>query len=156
MTHNNMNQNKLLIIPYVSAHGKIILESQMNHNLSQLDAEYIKESANLEEKNMAFTCVIGDKIVASAGIKKIWNGVGEGWVLATSEIWNHPITIAKAIKKNFDKVAIKNNIKRVQTAVNAQYGIGIRFAKWLGLSNEGLMKCYGLDGSDHYRFARIF
>ena len=121
-----MNQNKLLIIPYVSSHGKIILESQMNHNLSQLDAEYIKESANLEQENMAFTCVIGDKIIASAGIKKIWSGVGEGWVIATSEIWNHPVTIAKAIKKNFDKVATSNNIKRVQTAVNAKYGIGIQ------------------------------
>jgi len=26
----------------------------------------------------------------------------------------------------------------------------------MGLSNEGLMRNYGFDGSDHYRFARIF
>ena len=95
-------------------------------------------------------------VIASAGIKKIWDGVGEGWVLAKNEIYNYPITIAKAIKQNFDYVATSNNIKRVQTAVRADYGIGIRFAKWLGLKNEGLMKHYGMDGSDHYRFARIF
>ena len=53
-------------------------------------------------------------------------------------------------------VAKSNNIKRVQTAVRTDYGIGIRFAKWLGLKNEGLMKHYGMDGTDHYRFARIF
>ena len=33
---------------------------------------------------------------------------------------------------------------------------GLRFAEWLGLENEGLMKCYGFDGSDQYRYARIF
>ena len=26
----------------------------------------------------------------------------------------------------------------------------------LKLENEGLMKCYGFDGSDQYRYARIF
>ncbi len=36
------------------------------------------------------------------------------------------------------------------------FGIGIRFAKWLGFTNEGLMKHYGFDGADHYRFARIY
>jgi hypothetical protein len=151
-----MMDNKLFVIPYIAKHGKIIMASQLNHVISDLEIDYIKESSNLEEKDMAFTCVINDKVIASAGIKKIWNGVGEGWVLATDKIWNHPVAIAKAIKQNFDYVAKSNNIKRVQTAVRVDYGIGIRFAKWLGLTNEGLMKNYGMDGTDHYRFARIF
>ena len=148
--------NKLIIIPYKADHGKIIMASQLNHVISQLEVDYIKESSNLEEEHMAFTCLINDKVIASAGIKKIWNHVGEGWVLAKNEIYKYPITIAKAIKQNFDYVATSNNIKRVQTAIRADYGIGIRFAKWLGLTNEGLMKHYGMDGSDHYRFARIY
>ena len=148
--------NRLFIIPYIANHGKIIMASQLNHVISSLEIDYIKESSNLEEKDMAFTCMIDDKIIASAGIKKIWGQVGEGWVLAKNDIYKYPLTIAKAIKQNFDYVAKSNNIKRVQTAVRAEYGIGIRFAKWLGLENEGLMKHYGIDGSDHYRFARIF
>ena len=62
----------------------------------------------------------------------------------------------KAIKKDFAKVARKYNIKRVQTAVRTDFDKGIRFAEWLGLENEGLMKHYGFDGSDQYRYARIF
>jgi RimJ/RimL family protein N-acetyltransferase len=54
------------------------------------------------------------------------------------------------------RVARKYNIKRVQTAVRSDFDKGIRFAKWLGLENEGLMKHYGFDGSDQYRYARIF
>ena len=50
----------------------------------------------------------------------------------------------------------ENNIKRVQTAVRADFKIGLKFASWLGLQNEGLMKHYGFDGSDHFRYARIF
>ena len=123
----------LFIIPYKADHGKIIMASQLNHVISTIEIDYIKESSHLEEKDMAFTCVINDKVIASAGIKKIWNGVGEGWVLSTDKIFDYPLTIAKAIKQNFDYVAKSNNIKRVQTAVRTDYGIGIRFAKWLGL-----------------------
>jgi hypothetical protein len=77
-------------------------------------------------------------------------------VLATSKVWNHPLIIARAIKKNFARLAKENKIKRVQTAVRADFKTGLKFAKWLGLENEGLMKHYGFDGSDHYRYARIF
>jgi hypothetical protein len=89
-------------------------------------------------------------------MKIIWDGVAEGWVLATGKVWNHPLVIARAIKKNFARLAKENNIKRVQTAVRADFKIGLKFASWLGLENEGLMKRYGFDGSDHYRFARLF
>jgi hypothetical protein len=110
----------------------------------------------LEQKGLAYTCIINNKPIASAGMKIIWNGVAEGWVLATSKVWNHPIVIARAIKKNFARLARENNIKRVQTAVRADFKIGLKFASWLGLQNEGLMKHYGFDGSDHFRYARIF
>ena len=64
--------------------------------------------------------------------------------------------VAKAIKKNFARLAKENNIKRVQTAVRQDFKMGIKFAEWLGLENEGLMKHYGFDGSHQYRYARIF
>jgi len=116
----------------------------------------MNECMNLEENGLAFTGAINRQIIACAGIKRIWGNVGEGWVLATYDIWNHPITIARAIKKNFEDLARDYKFERIQTAVRADFGIGIRFAKWMGLSNEGLMKKYGFDGTDHYRFARIF
>jgi hypothetical protein len=75
---------------------------------------------------------------------------------ATGKVWQHPLVIARAIKKNFSRLAKENNIKRVQTAVRADFKIGLKFASWLGLHNEGLMKHYGFDGSDHFRYARIF
>jgi|TARA_R100001198_G_scaffold84943_1_gene59016 hypothetical protein len=149
--------DKLLnIVPYISKHGKIILASQMNHVLMDKDAQFDGDAMELEQQGLAYTCMINNKPIASAGMKIIWGGVAEGWVLATSKVWDHPLIIARAIKKNFARLARENKIKRVQTAVRADFKTGLKFAKWLGLENEGLMKHYGFDGSDHYRYARIF
>jgi RimJ/RimL family protein N-acetyltransferase len=153
--------NRLIIIPYTQDHGKIIMQSQMNHMLTQKDASFIikdnnKECMDLEQEHLAFTGLINDKVIAAAGMKRIWGNVAEGWFIAKNDVWNYPITIAKAVKQNIDYLATSNNIKRLQTAVRSDFGIGIRFAKWLGFTNEGLMKCYGFDDTDHYRFARIY
>ena len=86
----------------------------------------------------------------------VWGRVAEGWVIATSEIWKNPLAVARAIKKDFARVAREHNIERVQTAIRKDYKQGQRFAEWLGLENEGLMKKFGFDGTDQYRYARIF
>ena len=89
-------------------------------------------------------------------MKMIWGQVAEGWVIASSDMWNHPLSVAKAIKKDFARVAREHNIERVQTAIRKDFKQGQRFAEWLGLENEGLMKKFGFDGTDQYRYARIF
>ena len=151
-----MMDNILHIVPYTKEHGDFILSCQMNHNILERDRKFIEDGKNLLEPNLSFTGLIGNKPIFAAGMKMIWGQVAEGWVIATQDVWDHPLSVAKAIKKDFAKVARKYNIKRVQTAVRSDFDKGIRFAEWLGLENEGLMKHYGFDGSDQYRYARIF
>ena len=153
--------NRLIIIPYRQDHGRLIMESQMNHMLTQKDASFIikdnnKECMDLEQEHLALTGWINVQVIAAAGMKRIWGDVAEGWFIAKNDVWNYPITIAKAVKQNIDYLATSNKIKRLQTAVRSDFGIGIRFAKWLGFTNEGLMKSYGFDGADHYRMSRIY
>ena len=151
-----MMDNILNIVPYTKEHGDFILSCQMNHNILERDRKFIEDGKNLLEPNLSFTGLIGKKPIFAAGMKMIWGQVAEGWVIATQDVWDHPLSVARAIKKDFAKVARKYNIKRVQTAVRSDFDKGIRFAEWLGLENEGLMKHYGFDGSDQYRYARIF
>jgi RimJ/RimL family protein N-acetyltransferase len=89
-------------------------------------------------------------------MKMVWGRVAEGWVIATEDVWNYPLSVAKAIRKDFARVAKEHNIERVQTAIRKDFVQGQRFAEWLGLENEGLMKKFGFDGTDQYRYARIF
>ena len=151
-----MMDNTLHIAPYTKEHGQFILSCQMNHKLMDEDAKYEGDSMNLVEENLAFTGIVNNKPIFAAGMKMLWGQVAEGWVIATNEMWKYPLGVAKAIKKDFANVARQHNIKRVQTAIRKDFKQGLRFAEWLGLENEGLMKCYGFDGSDQYRYARIF
>jgi hypothetical protein len=98
--------NRLIIIPYRQDHGRLIMESQMNHMLTQKDASFIindtnKECMDLEQEHLAFTGLINDKVIAAAGMKRIWGNVAEGWFIAKNDVWSYPITIAKAVKTEF-------------------------------------------------------
>ena len=151
-----MMDNILDIVPYKGEHGIYIMKQQMNHQLMDKDMEFEGDANNLVQDNLAFTGLVDGKPIFAAGMKLIWSGVAEGWVLATKEVWDHPLLVARAIKKDFARIAKENNINRVQTAVRANYTTGLKFAKWLGLEEEGLMKKFGFDGSDQYMYARLF
>ena len=151
--------NILHIVPYTAEHGQFILSCQMNHKVLEADKHYINiegNAKNLEQDHLAFTGLVNNKPIFAAGMKMIWGQVAEGWVIATQDVWNYPLSVAKAIRKDFARVAKENNIVRVQTAIRKDFEQGQRFAEWLGLENEGLMRKFGFDGTDQYRYARIF
>lgn len=154
-----MMDKQLHIVPYTKEHGQFILSYQMNHKVLEADRHYINvegDAKNLEQNNLAFTGIVNYQPIFAAGMKMVWGRVAEGWVIATNEIWKNPLAAARAIKKDFARVAKEHNIERVQTAIRKDFKQGQRFAEWLGLENEGLMKKFGFDGTDQYRYARIF
>ena len=154
-----MMDKQLHIVPYTKEHGQFILSCQMNHKVLEADRHFINvegDAKNLEQNNLAFTGIVNYQPIFAAGMKMVWGRVAEGWVIATSEIWKNPLGVARAIKKDFARVAREHNIERVQTAIRKDFKQGQRFAEWLGLENEGLMKKFGFDGTDQYRYARIF
>ena len=154
-----MMDNILYIVPYTAQHGQFILSQQMNHKVLEADRHYINvdgDARNLEQDHLAFTGIVNDEPIFAAGMKMVWGQVAEGWVIATSEMWKHPLGVAKAIKKDFARVAKQHNIERVQTAIRKDFTEGQRFAEWLGLEKEGLMRKWGFDGSDQYMYARLF
>ena len=75
----------------------------------------------------------------------LWDGVAEGWVIASKRIYDHKIKSAIVNQKRLDLLCTNNKIWRVQTSVKEDFTTGIRFAEWLGLKKEGLMLKYGPD-----------
>ena len=81
---------------------------------------------------MSFTGLLNKKPIVAGGIFPLWEQTAEGWVLATKEINNYPITISKVIKQRTGYDDKKNNfIRRLQTSVKADCQTAIRFAEWL-------------------------
>ena len=142
-------------IPFENEHAEFILDQGLNSKLLELKPEHRKYAYYLKEIGMSFTGMLNNKPIAAGGVFPLWDGVAEGWVLATEEINRYPITFSKVIKLRCDMLLKNNSIKRFQTSVKADCDVAIRFAKFLGLKEEGLMKNYGPDGADFYRFARI-
>ena len=147
--------SKVVIVPFENKHAEQILETGLNSKLLELKPEHKKYAYYLKEVGMSFTGLVNDKPIAAGGVFTLWDGVAEGWVLATKDIYKYPIFCAKHIKKRTEMLIKNNNIKRLQTSVKADCEMAIRFAKWLGLNPEGVMKSYGPDGADFIRFARI-
>ena len=143
------------IVPFKNKHAKQILNIGLNSELLELKPEHRKYAYYLEEVGMSFTGLINNKPIAAGGVFHLWDGVAEGWVLATKEIFKYPIFCAKHIKNRTEIIINTHNIKRLQTSVKADCQMALRFAGWLGLKPEGKMIGYGPDGSDFIRYARI-
>ena len=145
----------VVIVPFENKHAEQILEQGLNSEFLELKPEHKKYAFFLKEVGMSFTGLVNNRPIAAGGVFHLWDGVAEGWVLATKEIYKYPVFCAKHIKKRTEMLIKNNNIKRLQTSEKADCEMAIRFAKWLGLKPEGVMKSYGPAGEDFIRFARI-
>lgn len=143
------------IIAFKAEHGRYIAERRMNNDLMKVRPEYYDMLDQLEKPGMSWTGIVDDKIIAAGGMINMWGNVYEGWVMATNDIHKHPIQTARIIKKIFDKVMIDNKVERLQTTVRSDFETGHKFAKWLGLHSEGVMKKY-MDNNDYDLYARLF
>lgn len=148
--------DNIKIVPYKVEHVKNIIKYGLNDERIELDAKSYEDQIDFTIPAMAFTLLVNNNPVVSGGVYPLWPGVAEGWVISSRRIFNFNLSAAKAIKKRTDYICINNGVWRLQTAVRADYETGIRFAKWLGLEKEGLMKKYGPDGSNYYRMAKLY
>ena len=145
----------VVIVPFENKHAEQILEQGLNSEFLELKPEHKKYAFFLKEVGMSFTGLVNNRPIAAGGVFHLWDGVAEGWVLATKDIYKYPIFCAKHIKQRTEIILKANKIKRIQTSVKADCDVALRFAKWLGFKKEGLMESYGPDGSDFVRFARV-
>ena len=144
------------IIPYQKEHGDEIYAFGMNDKLMEIDASFTENRLDTAIIGLSYTLLFNNNPVIAGGIIPIWSGVCEGWVMSSSRVFDHKIKAASAIKKRLDYLCINNNIRRLQTCVKEEFTTGVRFAEWLGLEKEGLMRKYGLDGTNYWRMAKIY
>jgi len=144
------------VVPYEMEHGDEIIEFGMNDKLMEIDASYTNNRLDMAIPGLAFTLFLDETPIVSGGIVPMWEGVAEGWVLSSKHIFDYKIKAASIIKKRLDYLCMNNKIIRLQTAVKEEFLTGVRFAQWLGLEKEGLMKFYGLDQTNYWRMAKYY
>ena len=144
----------LQLIEFKKDPAHLMVNAIMNDPMTQIDDKYHEYLDGLEVPGMSFTAIKDDKIICSGGVIPVWDKVFEGWVMGSHLIWQNRISAAKIIKKGMEFLIQENNIVRLQTAVKKDFILGHRFAQWLGMEKEGIMKKYQ-NNEDYIRFARI-
>ena len=129
-------------------------------DIEEIELEYEMspaEKAGFEgyQNIVGFTARKDGKIVMMGGVHVMWQGVGEGWLVMSKHAHSMPKTVARYADEFFDVIMNEANIQRMQASINATDPRSVRFARWLGFENEGLMRKYGPDGTDYYRMARV-
>ena len=133
-----------------------MVEFGLNNKLMDIDASFSKNRIDTKIHGLSFSLLADNNPILAGGIIPMWDGVAEGWVMASHGVHNHKIKAASAVKKRLDLLCKNSEVWRLQTAVKEEFKTGIRFAEWLGLKKEGLMTMYGPDQTNYYRMAKIY
>ena len=144
------------IVPYQTQHGDEMIEFGLNDKLMDIDASFKENRIDFAMAGLAFTLLDNNVPICSGGVVPTWLGNAQGWVISSKRIFRNKIKASRLIKERTDLLCANNKIWRLQTAVKADFKIGIRFAEFLGFNKEGLMVGYGPDKTDYYLMARIY
>ena len=144
------------IVPYKTQHGDEMIEFGLNDKLMDIDATFKENRIDFAMAGLAFTLLDNNVPICSGGIIPTWMGNAQGWVISSKRIFTNKVKASRLIKERTDLLCANNKIWRLQTAVKADFKIGIRFAEFLGFNKEGLMVGYGPDKTDYYLMARIY
>lgn len=138
------------IIPYKAEHLDALLLQPAQENVRRYfgNPEYGKA---LELPGLAFTAEEGGRVLAMAGVMPRWEGRAEAWAILSGDLKRHFVRIHRAVLRFLETT----DIRRIETAVDANFPEGIVWADMLGFKNEGLMRGYTPEGRDCYRFARV-
>ena len=143
----------ILTVPFKSEHAALVLETGGPFDEGQdwgAQASIMEEAGNcvslLNDKNEPILCM---------GVVTLWPGCGEAWMLGSARMSEYPISIARAIKEVFEEYSQHKGFWRVQSNVRSDWPLAIRFIKFIGMKEEGLMQKFGPEGADYLRFAWV-
>ena len=101
-------------------HADKIISYGLNSKLMEIDAGFEDNRiCNYSTKGNAYTMFVNGNPVFAIGIVILWDGVAEGWVMASQNVFEMRFLAAKTMKQLTDDMCKKNKIKRLQTSVKA-------------------------------------
>ena len=111
--------------------------------------------AQIGANGPAYTGFLGHDIVFIAGISMLWEGVADAFIFTTQITKRNGIWFSKQCRIKMEQLEHEHELHRIQAAVDAENKTSQRWAEWMGFKSEGLMKRYGPDKKDYYRYARL-
>lgn len=136
-----------------------MLERELKVRAEQLegltDQMYKSMHTALDASDDPIAVYYQDQLLWISGVVKLWPGVGEFWMLTDDKFPEFYKKEPKVFIKGIRHWLRGLNYHRIQTPVRADFETGLRFVKFFGFEEEGLMRKYGPDKVDFVRFAYI-
>jgi hypothetical protein len=139
-----------MIVPYKPEHlTRILLQpSQAMMQPMMNDPEYAEQ---LVQAGPAYSLVVGDEVVACAGLMPQWENRAVCWALVGANAGRHFAAIHKAALRMFTL----HPYRRIETAVLCGFEQGHRWMRMLGFKKEGTMAYFSPDGGTYDLYAKV-
>ena len=95
------------------------------------------------------------QVVCSISVMQFFRRVAEISMLCSNDFLSEKKDAIKFLRKGVDFVMDEFELDRVQCTIKASIPLAKKWISVLGFSEEGLMRKYGSDGSDHILFAKV-
>lgn len=115
------------------------------------------QMASVLARDHSFAIIDGGELVCALGVVLIHPGRAHGWLLKTPLA--RPRQMAYSVRRareHFDRWQAEDpDYRRIEMTIKVGEPWRESFAWRLGMTCEGLMRCYDAQGCDHWLYARV-
>lgn len=110
----------------------------------------------MADRAPAWTFVNGCTLLVIGGVSVHHAGVGTIWALTSDDMAGCGLALTKQLKRFIEDGARVMKLHRLSMTVKADYDQGLRWARLLGFTPEGILRQYGMDKTDYVQMVRLF
>ena len=134
----------------------IINDGTKEQGIKYYGASTLEELAQeTEDDGLSMTGIVNDEIVGCGGIRELWPGVGECWLMLSPKINLYPVETYICIKDGFQKLIDENDFVRLQGWCRVGFVKAHTLFRHLGFVPEGIARKYTPDGVSCILYALI-
>ena len=108
-----------------------------------------------EEDGLSITGIVNDEIVGCGGIRKLWTGVGEVWLMLSPVVNKYPTKTYICIRDGLQELIAENDFVRLQGWCRMGFAKAHTLFRHLGFVPEGIAHKYTPDGVSCILYARV-
>ncbi len=125
---------------------KIISGETKEYGLDMYSNEDIAKQT--EKDGLSITGLVDGVIVGCGGIRKMWEGVGECWLILSPDVDKYATSAYICIRDGFEKLMKENDFIRLQAWGRMDFPKAHTLFRHLGFKAEGTARKYTPDGVD--------
>ena len=146
--------NKIEMLPFEIEHARQILVRPEQYNEKAQD-EFEKWARINKEGGQSLSAFYGDILLGCAGVRKMWEGVGEAWAIFSRDIVDFKKDAYVVTGRELYRMIDEGNFHRTQAHVDATFPLAVKFIEGLGFKKECLMRKFQPNGNDSFLYSIV-